>query len=344
MSTASPGPFGKILVREVNWLGDAVLTLPALAALARRFPQAEITVLAKPWVAGLLKGQRGVDRLLEYQAGGIYRGLRGRWDLARQLARERFDLAVLFPNSLDAALVPWLARIPRRVGFGTDGRGVLLTDRVPPPPKARPHQVFRYLALAQAVGAAGEPVPVLDVHPKTETAALRLLSAEGIGADEPCLALNPGSIYGDAKRWLPERFARVADIVAQRHGARVLLIGSAKEREILDAVARRMQRPSVQLGGRTDLATLAGVLRRVRLLLSNDTGAMHVAAAIGTPVLAVFGPTDAEATGPLGPRSRIARHPVPCSPCLLRACPIDHRCMSVIGEEEVVAAAEELWS
>lgn len=340
---ADPEQVRKILVREVNWVGDAVLTLPALAALDRRFPRAEIAVLAKPWAAGLFAGQSAVDRIVEYQAEGSHRGLRGRWELARELAQERFDLAVLFPNSLDAVIVPWLARVPRRVGYRTDGRGLLLTQVVARSGRsAERHQVFRYLDLVRSLGADGEAIPRLAVGVEAGREADRLLQDLGVGTGEACVAVNPGSVYGSAKRWPAERFAAVADALAESQRARVLLIGSAKERDVLEAVAGRMRRPPIRLGGRTDLATLAGVLKRARLLLSNDTGAMHVAAAVGTPVLAVFGPTDADATGPLGPDSRVARQPVPCSPCLLRECPIDHRCMVGVGIEQVLHAAEEL--
>jgi heptosyltransferase-2 len=338
-----PEQIRKILVREVNWVGDAVLTLPAIAALNRRFPRAEIAVLAKPWAAGLFAGQSAVDRVVLYQAEGSHRGLRGRWALARELARERFDLAVLFPNSLDAVIVPWLARIPRRVGYRTDGRGLLLTQVVVRSGRsAERHQVFRYLDLARSLGADGEAIPRLAVGVEAGREADRLLQDLGVETGEACIAVNPGSVYGSAKRWPAGRFAAVADALAETHQARVLLIGSTRERDVLEAMAGRMCRPPIRLGGRTDLATLAAVLKRARLLLSNDTGAMHVAAAVGTPVLAVFGPTDADATGPLGPDSRVVREPVPCSPCLLRECPIDHRCMVGVGIAQVLRATEEL--
>jgi heptosyltransferase-2 len=343
MDVTDPEQVRKILVREVNWVGDAVLTLPALAALDRRFPRAEIAVLAKPWAAGLFAGQSAVDRVVLYQAEGSHRGLRGRWALARELGQERFDLAVLFPNSLDAVIVPWLARVPRRVGYRTDGRGLLLTQVVARSGRsAERHQVFRYLELVRSLGADGEAIPRLAVGVEAGREADRLLQDLGVETGEACVAVNPGSVYGSAKRWPAERFAAVADALAKSHRARVLLVGSAKERDVLEAVAGRMRRPPIRLGGRTDLATLAAVLKRARLLLSNDTGAMHVAAAVGTPVLAVFGPTDADATGPLGPDSRVIREPVPCSPCLLRECPIDHRCMVRVGIAQVLHAAEEL--
>jgi heptosyltransferase-2 len=180
------------------------------------------------------------------------------------------------------------------------------------------------------------------VTPDAIRAADDLLARQGVGAGVTWIAVNPGSVYGSAKRWPPERFAAVADDLALRRAAKVLLIGSRQEMGVLGSVARAMREPAVVLGGRTDIGMLPGLLRRARLLLTNDTGAMHVAAAVGAPVLAIFGPTDADATGPLGPWCRYVRTPVPCSPCLLRECPIDHRCMTAVTVEQVVRAAEEL--
>jgi len=343
MRDIEPGRIRKILVREVNWVGDAVLTLPALDALDRRFPEAEIVVVGRPWVAGLFGGQGSVDRVLAYESAGAHGGLSGRWALARRLRLDGFDLALLFPNSFDAAVVPWLAGIPRRVGYPTDARRLLLTHPVRAAARAGGrHQVFRYLDLVRALGASGDALPRLAVTADAIRTADDLLARQGVAAGATCIAVNPGSVYGNAKRWPPERFAAVADALAVRRGAQVLLVGSGGEMGVLQSVARAMREPAVVLGGRTDIGMLPGLLRRARLLLTNDTGAMHVAAAVGTPVLAVFGPTDVEATGPLGPWCRSVRVPVPCSPCLLRECPIDHRCMTGITVEEVVRTAEEL--
>ncbi len=333
----------RILVRMVNWLGDAVLTLPALEALDRRFPRSEIVVLAKPWVAGLFAGQPAVDRVIEYRpVNGADRRM-GRWRQARQLAGEGFDLAVVLPNSLEASLVPWLAGIPRRVGRRTDGRGWLLTDPIPRADgSGGRHQVEGYLDLVRSLGADGAARPRLRTTAEAREAAAQLLAASGVSPRAPLLAINPGSIYGGAKRWPADRFAAVADALAESWGATAVLIGSARERSILEEVARRMRRRSIPLGGATTLPALLGVLARARLLLSNDTGAMHVAAAAGTPVVAVFGPTDVEATGPLGSLCRVVRHPVPCSPCLLRECPIDHRCMKGVSVDDVLNTAKAL--
>ncbi|HSB68182.1 MAG TPA: lipopolysaccharide heptosyltransferase II [Candidatus Methylomirabilis sp.] len=343
MLDIDPRQVGRILVREVNWVGDAVLTLPALEAIGRRFPGAEITVLAKSWVAGLFAGQPVVDRVIEYRTDGIHRGLGGRRRLAAEVRREGFDLAVLFPNSLDAALIPWLAGVPRRVGYPTDGRRLLLTHPIPRSPR-RPgrHQVEHYLDIVRALGGDGRPAPRLHVTDNVRNATLEFLRDKSIGESDVLVAMNPGAVYGSAKQWPADRFAAVADGLADGWGARVALIGSAREGHILEAVAARMHRPAILLGGQTDLATLMGLLERAHLLLSNDTGAMHVAAALDTPVVAIFGPTDVEATGPLSCLSRVVREPVPCSPCLLRECPIDHGCMTGVSVDRVLQAAGDL--
>jgi heptosyltransferase-2 len=223
------------------------------------------------------------------------------------------------------------------VGYAGDGRRLLLTH-APAPAAPGGHQVRRYLDLVRMLGGDGVETPRLRVADDAIGAAERLLSAHGMEPGEPAVALNPGSVYGGAKRWPAERYAAVADALADR-GYRILLVGSGGEAPVLGAVAAAMRRSPVTLAGRTDLPTLAAVLRRSRLLLTNDTGAMHLAGAVGVPVLALFGPTDAQATGPLGTTARIVREAVPCSPCLYRECPIDHRCMTRISVAQVLEAA-----
>jgi heptosyltransferase-2 len=343
MIPIDPSQVRRILIRQVNWVGDAVLTLPAVEAIGDRFSGAEIVLLARPWVGGLFVGHPSVDRVVELPPAGLRHGISDRWRLAKSLAHERLDLAVLFPNSFEAALLPWVARVPRRVGYATDGRGWMLTDPLEKQsPPFRPHQVERYLAIARALGGDGPSIPRLSVPVGAEQKAGQILRDSGVGEREPIVAVNPGSVYGSAKRWPAARFAAMADALVTSRGVRILLIGSEGERPVLEQVAQRMCSPAVNLAGRTDLPTLMGVLAQARLLVSNDTGAMHMAAAIGTPVLAIFGPTDAEATGPLGQSMRLVRQPVPCSPCLLRECPIDHRCMTRISVEQVFRAAAEL--
>ncbi len=339
-----PRDIRRILVRQVNWVGDAVLTLPALDALKQRFPLAEISLLAKPWVRDLFAGHPAVDRILDYRTEGPHRGIRGRWRLARELSQTGFDLAVVLPNSFDAAVIPWLAGIARRAGYPTDGRRWLLTHPIPGPAcSAGRHHVERYLDIVRALGADGTASLRLPVTEERRQKSQRLLRDHGIGPEDAIVAVNPGSIYGSAKQWPAERFAAAADTLADRCRARIVLVGSERERPILEQVAAGMRRPTINLAGCTDLGTLVGLLSRADLLLSNDTGAMHIAAAAGTPVLAIFGPTSAQETGPLGACSRIVREAVPCSPCLLRECPIDHRCMMRVTVEQVCQVAVEVF-
>lgn len=325
--------FGRILVRVPNWLGDAVLALPVLEALRQALPDSEVTVLARPWVSALFTDSPAYRVMVE-EAAGRHGGFGGRLRLARDLSRQGFDLALLLTNSFDTALVASLARIPERVGYAADGRRWLLTR--PVSPDGRVHQRDRYLELLAAIGVEGsQKEPRLAVRPGDAQGANRLLQEAGLDDAPLPVGLVPGSVYGSAKRWPADRFAALADLLADRLGGRSLLLGSASEGSVAAAVSQASRSCPVDLTGRTSLGVLGGILARCGAAVTNDTGAMHLAAAVGTPVVALFGPTDPQATGPLGPAHRIVRRDVPCSPCLLRECPIDHRCMEGITEETV---------
>lgn len=339
------GDVARILVRGTNWVGDALLMTPALAAVRRTFPKAHLSLLVRPWVADLFRGNPAVDEILLYESGGAHRGLRGKLRLARQLRRRRFDLAVLFQNAFDAALLAWLARIPERVGFATQGRGPLLTRAVPLPPELRTrHQMEYYLGLVRALGFPEGPAePVLVVSAEEQERADALLREAGCDGTAPIVALNPGAVYGSAKRWPAERYAALADRLTVE-GCRPLLVGSPSDARAAAEVRAASAHPEAlaDLTGRTDLKALAGILRRCGAFVTNDTGAMHVAAAAGTPLVAIFGPTDPITTAPVSRRATLLRHPVFCSPCLLRECPIDHRCMRGVSVEEVHRAVQAL--
>jgi len=320
----------RIVVRAPNWIGDVVLSLPAVRDLRRNFPAARIEVLARPWVAELYGAVAEVDAV---------RPSAGRGADAASL-RRAFDLAVLLPNSFAAALAVWQARVPERWGYATDGRGLLLTRgaRVPAQVRGR-SEVYYYRAMLAAVGLAVSATPdaSLSCPPEWAGRGDALLGESG-----PWIGLNPGAFYGTAKRWLPERYAAVGDTLARRTGARVAIVGGAAERGLGESIASGMRAPARVLCGETGLPELAGVLSRLGLLVTNDSGPMHLAAALGVPVVAVFGPTDSRETGPVGDAHRIVREPVHCSPCKLRECPIDHRCMTRIGVDRVIAEAQGL--
>jgi heptosyltransferase-2 len=320
----------RILVRAPNWIGDVVLSLPALRDLRRRFPAARLSVLARPWVAELYRAVPGVDGVGESRGHAA--------DVA--WVRGRFDLGVLLPNSFGTALVLWRAGVPERWGYATDGRGPLLTHRCHVPERVRGRsQVYYYRAMLEGLGVAvaGEPDASLACPPEWAARGEALLGDEG-----PWIGVNPGAFYGSAKRWLPERFAAAAAVAARRATAKVVVVGGAAERPLGEAIAAQLRAPARVLCGETGLGDLVGVLSRLRLVLTNDSGPMHLAAALGTPVVAVFGATDWTETAPVSPRARVVRADAECAPCLLRECPIDHRCMTRVDAGRVASEALDL--
>jgi len=336
-----PGAVKRILVRGTNWIGDAVLTTPALMAIRKGFPKAKIALLVKPAIAELLHHHPAVDEIVLYRDPGPHAGLGGKLTLARLLRRGRYDLAILLQNAFEAAAITALAGIPNRYGYATDGRWFLLTHRVPLTSKIRRrHQAHYYLELLRPLGIPVEPEPpTLRTTPGEDAEAIEHLRAFGVDPKKFLIGLNPGSIYGTAKRWLPERFAEVADRVAAEHGGVVLIFGGRGEEELGAAIAGKMTAPTLVLSGRTTVRRLMALIKPCRLFITNDTGPMHIATAFGVPTVAIFGPTDPATTSPFGSRHELVRHPVDCSPCLLRECPIDHRCMQGISVEMVHAAA-----
>ena len=337
----------RIVVRGPNWLGDAVMCEPALSQLPVLFPQAEITLLVKPAIADLLAQHPAVNRTLVYDDRGRHAGLTGKWTLSGVLRRHRFDLAILFQNAFEAALISFLAGIPRRFGYATDGRSLLLTDPVVVPPRsAQRHQVEYYWDLLKPLGGQGPaPAPRLFVTPEESALIARRLADAGIGAADLVIGVNPGSTYGHAKRWLPDRYAEVVNRVVKdtqsRSGARVgvAILGAKGEEPLGKAIADQIKTRSVVCSGQTTVRELMALVKRCQLFLTNDTGPMHVAAAFNVPLVAIFGPTDWQTTSPFGVDAQLVRQPVSCAPCLLRECPIDHRCMTGVTVEQVHGAA-----
>ena len=348
-TVAGSGPAERILVRAPNWVGDAVMCEPALRGLRSLCPRAEVTLLAKPAIAELYRGSPSLDRVLVYEDKGAHAGLSGKWALAGLLRQHRFDRAILFQNAFEAALLAWLAGIPRRYGYATDGRVMLLTDPVAVPDKALlRHQVEYYWDMLRPLGLKGAmTAPALTVLDEEVHAIAARLAEAGIGPEDVVVGINPGSTYGGAKRWLPDRFAETAQRICRRvqeergRTAAVVIFGAKGEEALGQAVADRLSVRTLSFSGRTTIRELMAATKRCALLLTNDTGPMHVAAAFGVPVVAVFGPTDWRTTSPYGQAQGIVRQPVDCAPCLLRECPIDHRCMTGVSVEQVYAVAEK---
>jgi heptosyltransferase-2 len=342
----NPASISKAVVRGPNWLGDAVMCLPAVRALRAALPSAEIALVARPSVADVYARESAIDRVVVYPKP---KGLRDRRAFAARLREERFDAAVLLQNAFDAALLAWLARAPVRIGYNRDGRGLLLTHAVPVPrPGEIPrHERFYYLELLRRAGLL-ERYPKCDairldgIDAAREAGGQRLAALEIAG---PVIGISPGAAYGNAKRWLPERFAEAGAQLAGALGAGVLLFGSAGERALCETVAEPLRRAGVaarNLAGETTLGEFIDLAAVCRAFLTNDSGAMHVASALEVPTVAVFGSTDDSATGPSGLLARVVREQAECSPCLLRECPIDHRCMTRVSAARVTAAAMAL--
>jgi heptosyltransferase-2 len=335
-------PLNKILLRGPNWVGDAVLAIPAMKAVRDAYPQAEITLLVRPWVAGVFSSAPFIDRVWsEPRPAGLMDWMR----LSRSIRTKGFDLALLFPNSFESAAMTFFGRVPQRVGYATDGRGWLLTHAVKPTKRdaAARHQVHYYLKLAAAVSApVDHPSIEIEASPEEKSQARKLLASAGIAPDRKFLLLNPGAAYGSAKRWGEDRFAEAGDALASEFDMDVVIVGSETERSIAERVQGLMRSRVAVLNGKTSLETLIGVISESSLVLTNDSGPMHIGAALGVPTVAVFGATNDIVTGPWGRRTRIVKEPVDCSPCMLRECPIDHRCMTRVSVDAVARAAREL--
>jgi heptosyltransferase-2 len=335
----------KILVRAPNWVGDAILTIPAMEAVRAHWPGAEIAALARPGVAGLYVGQPFVDRVIDLEGGGGLKDFRAMENTARDLRAERFDAALLLPNSFSSAWQAWRAKIPERIGYSRDGRGILLTSKicVPHAGEIPKHETYYYMELLRRAGWCREYSEISEVRLQVSDDALQIaedyLQAQGAPLDRPRVAMAAGAAFGSAKCWLPERFAEVADRLIDEFRASVILFGTSSEREVTSRIAARMKQPSINLAGLTHVAQLPALMARCGVFIGNDSGAMHVAAAVGIPVVAIFGPTDPEGTAPLTLRRTLVREPVFCSPCFLRTCPIDHRCMTRVQTGTVYNAA-----
>ncbi|WP_455245762.1 lipopolysaccharide heptosyltransferase II [Petrachloros mirabilis] len=340
-----------ILVRGPNWLGDAVMCEPALRGLRQIAPEAKISALVRPSVASLFKEHPAIDQIIPYEDKGRHAGLTGKWTLAQELRRADFDFALLFQNAFEAAFLSFIARIPRRYGYATDGRSLFLSDPiVVPDRRSHVHQVEYYWNLLRPMGLTdGPPSPELFLTQEEEREMAGRLERAGISPADLVVGVNPGSTYGGAKRWLPERFAESTDrlcrILSESAGkaVSVVILGSKGEEQLGREIARGLLAQSAVLSGMTTIRELMAVLKRCAFLLTNDTGPMHIAAAFQVPVVAVFGPTDWRTTSPYGKNHALVRQPVDCAPCLQRECPIDHRCMTGISVDQVVEAAEKLF-
>jgi heptosyltransferase-2 len=336
-----------LLLRSANWVGDAIMTTPAVRAIRKGVPDARITLLAKPWVAPVFDHNPHIDEIMLYNADGEHRGLKGMIHLSAQLRKRKFDVALLFQNAFEAALITWLARIPRRIGYTTDGRGILLTEKLRHWRLLKKgHLVDYYLGLLPGLGRITTDGRHLDLENSADEKqrALSLLSSQGVAPSETLIGLNPGATYGTAKRWPLERFAKLGKHLSERFGAKFLIFGSKQEAELGAVLSQALGSDAFNLAGLTTLREAFALIELCRLFITNDSGLMHAAAALDVSQIALIGPTDPMATAPIGSRSILVqnRESCPKSPCLLTQCPTDHRCMTAISVEQVFKQATML--
>ena len=346
----TPDPFS-IVIFAPNWLGDAVMALPAVADVRRHYPSARLVIAARAGIADLFRLVPGVDDIITLR-------WKGRWwartamreDVAR-LSAVGAGVAILFPNSFSTAWLAARAGVPERWGYARDMRGRLLTRAVPPPHHSL-HQAAYYQHLTRALEVPAGPLePELQVPASAVDEARRLLVAHGWDELRPVIVLAPGAAYGTAKRWIPSHVATLVTDLVRRRGMCCVLVGSRADRattsSIRHGVGQDVISHVIDIAGETSLAALAGVLTLAQACVANDSGAMHLAAAIGVPIAAVFGPTRERETAPLSRGGRpaiVLTHPVWCRPCMLRECPIDHRCMTRITPARVFSTIEQMMT
>lgn len=347
MSRVGAENIKRVVVRGTNWVGDSVMTIPALRALRRVLPAANITLVIRPGTKGIFREVDFIDDVLVYDRKNAFSVI----PQIREWRRREFDLAVLFQNAFEAALIPFLAGVPLRLGYATESRQALLTHPLSLPDwRSTRHEVFYYLYLVTALEqmlfgqstiCESEPDASIQISEARKEEATDLLRAHGVNNDDAVVVICPGSINSRAKRWPAEAYAALADRLIESR-RQVLLIGSKDEIDVTEEVTRRMQQHPIVLTGKTNLDQVTAVLGRADLIVTNDTGPAHIGAALGRPTIVIFGPTNPLTTRPFSPEAEILRHPPDCAPCMLRDCPIDHRCMTAITVDEVFERSNAL--
>jgi heptosyltransferase-2 len=332
-----------VLVRGVNWVGDAVMTLPALKALRKALPEARISLLVKPWVSPLFEQDPHVDETIIY--GDEYQGATGKIKISRMLRKKGFCSAILFQNAFDAALISFLAGIKERVGYNRDARGFLLTTAVAVPHNAcELHHIFYYLNLLEQLGIKTEfSSPYIYLSLAERLSARELLK----DARRPILGINPGAAYGSAKRWFPERFAEVANWFLKDTGGSVVIFGGKGEVDIAQEIDKLIPEDKLLLTGKTSLRELVSLISECDVFVTNDSGPLHIAYAVGTPLVAIFGSTDPKLTGPPpqaeGSSAVVVTNSLSCGPCFERTCEKnDMRCMYDVTSDDVYLGIKKI--
>ncbi len=330
----------RILIRAANWVGDAVMTTPVVRAVRKNYPKAHITVLAKPWVIPVYENNPYLDEIMVYDNGGRHKNGLGVLRLSQDIKNRRFDLAILMQNAFEAALLAFLAKISERVGYNTDARTLLLNRSVRMNPALKKkHLITYYIGILKGVGLKPDGmIQDLFISQKDKQFARQLLDEKGLGLKRlgtPVIGINPGATGGTAKRWFPERYAELCRLLADRYKTKILIFGGPADHELGETITEMAAGACINIAGKTNLSEAFALINACDLFVTNDSGLMHAAAALGINQVAVIGSTDPVATAPFSSKSVMVRVPVPCSPCLKKECPIDHKCMDLIRVDRV---------
>ncbi len=338
----------KIIIRATNWVGDAVLNLPAISQLRKIFPKAEISVVTRPWVADIFKHNPDINEVIVIDDK---KNPLDYFKLIFRLRKKKFDLAILLPNSFSAAFFAYIIGAKKRIGYNTDKRGFFLTNKIEQTPEIlRTHQVEYYMNIIKQLRTVDETREFKIVINEEESDSMKkkLHQAE-IDSNTFLIGINPGAFYGSAKRWFPDRFAKVIDYIHKKYNAKFILTGSKKDKPINAEILQTEEVTTLHnkgivldWAGKTTLRELIALISNLKAFITNDSGAMHIAAALNIPLIAIFGSTDWITTPPYSKNHIIVRKDTPCAPCLLRDCPKEHECMKKIYVEDVVNAFEKI--
>lgn len=342
MIKLADSPEARIMIRAANWVGDAIMTTPVIRAVRKNFPAAKITVLAKPWVVPVYAESPYVDEVMVYETDDRHKMGLGTLRLAADIRKKDFHLAILMQNAFEAALLAFLGRVPERLGYNTDARGLLLNRCIPMDPALKKgHLIDYYIAILTLAGlkADGRQLELFLPEQDREWAS-GFLEEEGLTG--PVIGINPGATGGTAKRWFPERYAELTGRLSEKYQTRVIIFGGPADHDLGEEIAGMAKGACINMAGKTSLSRAFALIGALDLFVTNDSGLMHAAAAQNVNQVAVIGSTDYIATAPANRNSIMVREPVHCSPCLKDECPIDHRCMDRITVDAVARAGISL--
>lgn len=337
-------PHAKIMIRAANWVGDAIMTTPVIRAVRKNFPKSTITVLAKPWVIPVYENNPYVDKILIYDNKGRHKRGFGTLRLSKNLRGHEFDLAVLMQNAFEAGLISFLGGIKERLGYNTDGRTLLLNRSITLNPALKKgHLIDYYLGILKGACLADDGRSLdLFLSESDRDFATHFLATRKFDLSRPVIGINPGATGGTAKRWFPERYAKVCQKLASEYNVKILIFGGPADVELGDYIAGLSKESAVNIAGTTSLGQAFALIETCSLFITNDSGLMHAAAALNINQAALIGSTDFIATSPSNKNSIMVRVPVPCSPCLKDVCPTDHQCMDKISVDMVMETCKAL--